>query len=145
REPVHVVDRGAPGVELLPLRPRGDQPVEVAGLQLVRVLRQRAEVGDAEVAGPRGEGVGEGRGREGGETAGAAAGDQQPAAVDHTGLRQVAGAAGRVLHVHLAPAAVEPLAVGAAVAAGPAVVDVQDREPPGGPERAAGGQAGYGA
>ena len=48
---VDVEQRRAGLVDVLGVGPRADEAVEVAGLELVRVPRQRAEVGDAVVAG----------------------------------------------------------------------------------------------
>ena len=51
------------------LRPRPDQPVEVAGLELVGVTGQQLQVGDAVVAGAGREDVGERQRGQGGEAA----------------------------------------------------------------------------
>ena len=99
---------------------------EVAGLELVGVAGQGADVGDPVVAGPGGEVVAEGEGAQGGVAAGAAAADGQ--AVGSTSpLGQVAGGGHAVVDVHDPPLALQALAVGAAVAGGAAVVDVHHR------------------
>ena len=52
---VHVPDRRPLGVQRLALRQRPDQPVEIAGFEVVRLRREPAQVGHAEVRRHRGE------------------------------------------------------------------------------------------
>ena len=91
-QPVDVVDGGALAVDRLTLRPGGDEPVEVARLELVRLGRERGQVGDAEQAGPGGEGAAGRHGAQHGIPAGAAAADGEPGGVDPTGEGQGHGA-----------------------------------------------------
>ena len=100
----------------------------------MRVARQRLEVADAVVAGAGLEEAAEGEGGQGGEAAGARAADRDPLGIDVAALDQEARGSDDVVDIGDAPAAVEQLAVGAAVAAAAGVVDVDDREAPGGPE-----------
>ena len=80
-----MVDRRALDVEVAVLGVGPDEPVEVAGLELVGVAGQGLEVGDAVVAGPGREDVAEGERAQRGEAAGAAAADGQAVAVDPPG------------------------------------------------------------
>ena len=115
-------------VQLLPLRVRPDQPVEVARLELVGLLDERLEVADPEVADARRERVAERDRAERRVAAGAAAADREALAVDDPLLGEPAGAGDAVVDVDDAPLALEALAVVAAVAGRAAVVDVEDRE-----------------
>ena len=76
RQPIGEVDRRARAIERLRLGIRADQRVEVARLELVRVLRQHLEVADAVVAGAGAEDVVEGQRRQRRVAAGAAAADR---------------------------------------------------------------------
>ena len=131
-----MVDRRARAVEGGGLRPGPDQAVEIAALELVGVARQRLEVADPVVAGAGPEQVVEGERAERGVAAGAAAGDGQTPRVRPAVGDQEARGVHAVQHVDLAPAPVQALAVGAAVAGAAAVVDVADREAARGPELA---------
>jgi hypothetical protein len=51
-QPIGMMDRRARHVQIAPLRIRADQAIEVARFELVRVLGERLEVADAEVARP---------------------------------------------------------------------------------------------
>ena len=99
-----MVDRRALPVEIAALRVGADQAVEVADLELVRVVGQRLEVADAVVARAGPEDVAEGQGAERGVAAGAAAGDREPVGVDLARGDQVARAVDAVVDVDDAPA-----------------------------------------
>ena len=122
---VDVVDGGAVDVDVAVLRVGPDQAVEVARLELVRVARQDLQVADAVRADAGGEDVGRGERAQGGVAAGAAALDHEPGAVGEALLDHRQRAVGAVVDVDDAPAALEPLAVGPAVAGAAAVVDVE--------------------
>ena len=138
------MDRRALAVDVGSGRPRADQRVEVARLELVRLARQRLEIADAEVARAGVEEVAEGERGERRVAAGAAAADREPPAVDVAARDQEARRGDDVVDVDDAPAAGEALAVGAAVAGRAAVVDVDDREAAAGPELARQRQRGVG-
>jgi len=55
REAIDVVDRGALGIDLSVLRIGTNQPVQVTGLEFVRVAREGLEVADAVIARARAE------------------------------------------------------------------------------------------
>ena len=146
---VHVPDRRPLGVEGLALWQRADQPVQVPRLEVVRVLRERPQVGHAEVRRHRREdaiprpvrlaGPAEhpDAGRDGGQrgpAAGRAAADPEPLPVRLARLGQGQRGRHRVGHVHDAPLAAQPLAVGAAVPARPSVVHVDDADAAAGEE-----------
>src|SRR5208282_5875400 len=50
REPIDMVDGGALGIGLPVLRIGTNQPVQVTGLEFVRIARQRLEIADAVIA-----------------------------------------------------------------------------------------------
>src|SRR6266545_2029999 len=135
-----VVDRRPLPVQLGRLRPRADEAVQVAGLELVGVAGQRLRVGHAVVAGAGGEQVAEGERAQGGVAAGAASPDGQPPRVDLAPVGQEASRRDAVVDVDDPPAACQPLPVGAPVAGGAAVVDVDHRDPPAGEELVAVGE-----
>ena len=111
------------------------EPVEVARLELVRLLGEQRQVGDAEEADAGAEGVVEGERREDDEAAGRPTADAEPR--PSTTARSSArwrGAGDAVLDVGDAPGAAQPLAVGAPVARRARVVHVEDREPARGEE-----------
>ena len=92
RDHVDGVDRRAGPVEVDRLRVGPHQGVLVPRLELVRVTRrERLEVGDAEVAGARGEVVVERQRAERRVAAGAAAPDQEPVAVGLAAFDEVPG------------------------------------------------------
>src|SRR5262249_43959016 len=138
RQPVGVVDGRPLAVELLARGEGGDEDVLVARLELVvvaaaRLAGQAHEVADAVVGGAGLEQVAGGERAQRGVAAGAAAGDGQARPVDLAARDEVAGAVFTVLDVDDAPLALEPIAVGAAVAGAAAVVDVQVGEAAAGP------------
>ena len=71
-ELLDVVERGALDVEVLPLRVRADETVDVARFEVVGVQAELLELGDTEARGARGEGVGAGEAGQRGPPAGAA-------------------------------------------------------------------------
>ena len=111
-----MVERRALLVDRPRLGPRPDEPVEVARLELVRVLRQRAEVGDAVVRRTGGEGVARRQRLQGRVAARTAATDDRPGAVDPPGGRQVLDAGDAVLDVGDPPHAAQGVAELAPVA-----------------------------
>ena len=127
------VDGGTLQVQVLPLRVGGNQPVQVAGLELVGVLGQGRQVADPVVAGPGPEYIPEGEGGQGGIAAGAAAVNRQTRLVHRSLPDQVQCPVNAVIHVHDAPASLEPVPVGPSVAGTAAVVHVQHRNTPAGP------------
>ncbi len=132
---VGVVDRRALAPQLRGLGPGPDEPVVVARLELVGVVDEAREVRDAVVVGAGGEHVGvEGQRAQHGPAARAAAGDRHPRAVDLAGVGQRARGVDRVVGVHDAPLAAQPVAVLAPVARAAAVVDVDDGEAAAGEE-----------
>ena len=132
-EPVRVVD-GRPGpVDVLVVGPPAHQAIEIPGLELVGVGRQRGEVADAVATGPGREHVVERQGREHREAAGAAATDRQTLAVDLAPPTRWRAAGDAVLDVGDTPCAVEGSHVVAAVAGAAAVVDVDHRPATRGP------------
>src|SRR5699024_11490548 len=92
------------------------------------------QVADAVVAGPGGEGIGEGQRGQRGEAAGTAATDRHARTVHPLLLGQVACSGGTVGHIQQPPVAVPPVPVAAAVTAASGVVHVQDGEASTGPE-----------
>ena len=143
--PVDQVDGRACREHLLPLARRGPhQAVQIARLELVRMLEQQAQVRHAVVAAAGGEHLGRGERHQRGVAAGAAAGDGDAAAVGETGLGQMPRARRAIGDVGDAPGAVEALAVGAAVAGAAGVVDVEHGEAAAGVELDAHLQAGVG-
>ena len=100
----------------------------------MRVPRQRAEVGDAVVAGAGRERVLERQRGERREAAGGAAPDAEPGAVDVAARDEVAGDGSAVLDVDDPPPAVQQVAEGPSVPGRATVVDVDDGEAAGRPE-----------
>src|SRR5205814_9864854 len=98
-------------VALLRLGIRTDGAVEGARLELVGIGRQGLGVGHAEVAGADGEVAAERQRAQRRVAARAPTPDRQPAAVDQSLRRQVAGSVDAVVDVDDAPLPVEPLAV----------------------------------
>src|SRR5690606_27907683 len=116
------------GVGAFEPRQRADQPEQVGGLEVVRLGRQGLQVADAGVRDGGPEQVGLGDSGQRGPAAGAVAADGQPARVGEALLDQRPGGGDDVFDVHHAPLAAQPFPVGAAVAAGAAVVDVDDAD-----------------
>ena len=112
-----------------------DERVLVARLELVRVIGgERHQIGDPEVGRARGEHIGERQGAHRRVPAGAATTDEEAFAVGVATLDQELGGVQAIVQVHDAPVAVQPLAVGPAVARGTAVVHIDHAEPAGGEE-----------
>ena len=128
-DPLDVVQRRAFVVGRSRSRERAHQPVEVARLELVRLLGEQRQVGHAEETHPRAEGVVERESGQHDEPAGRSAADAQASAVDDTRLGEVPCPGDAVLDVGEAPGAAQPLPIGPPVAGGPRVVDVEDRQP----------------
>ncbi len=122
-----MVDRRTLDVQVARLRVGADQAVEISRLELVRVARERFEIADSVVARARAKRVAEGERRKRRIAAGAAAADRNAFTVDAARFREVFDEVFAVVHVDDAPLAVESLAIGAAVTARAAVVDVGDR------------------
>src|SRR5262249_47865777 len=120
--------RRALAVERFLLRIGADQPVEIAGFELVRVARQRRDVADAVIAGAAAEEVVEYQRGKRGVAAGAAAADDDALGGDEPASDEEAGAVEAVVDVDDAPVAMQPVAIGAAEAAAAAVVDVKHRD-----------------
>ena len=139
-EPRGVVQGRAGAVHLAVGGPLADQPIEIAGLELVGVGGEHLEVADPVVARAGPERVVEGEGGEGGIAARAAAADREAGGVGAAGLGEVPGARDAVLDIDHPPLAVEPLAVRAAVSGAAPVVDVEDREAAARPELDRGAQ-----
>ena len=128
------MDRRALAVEATASGIRAEQARVVARLELVGVLLEELEVGDAEQADAGREDVAEGERRERRVAAGAAALDGQPIRVDVAPLDEEPGRRDGVVDVDDAPLALEPAPVVAAVAGAAAVVDVDDRDAAAGQE-----------
>lgn len=108
---------------------RPDQALQVLRLEVVGLPRAPAgEVQDGVL--DRAAGVDIGRGERGGRgpAAGAAAPDGEPVAVGGALVREGQGDSGAVLDIHHAPLLAQPLAVGAAVSGGTAVVHLGDTD-----------------
>ena len=129
-----MVEGGARPVRVAVGGPLADQPIEIAGLELVGIRREHLEVADPVVARAGPEDVVEGERGEGGVAARAPAPDREPGGVRAAGLGEVQRARDAVLDVDHSPLAVESLAIRAAVAGAPPVVDVEDREAAARPE-----------
>src|SRR5919201_6449966 len=125
---VRVRDRRALAIELGLLRPLPDEELVVARLELVRVLVERHEIGDAELRDAGGEDVADRHCHQCRVPARAAAGDDDAIGVREPALDQVTRGGLGVVDVDLAPAPAETFAELTAVAGAPAVVDVADRE-----------------
>ncbi len=102
------MNRRAFDVKIAPLGIGADQAVEIARLELVRVLGQRFEIADAVVARAGFENVAEGQRAERRVAAGAAAADRQAVAVDFAAFDEIARAVDAIIDVDDAPLAVEP-------------------------------------
>ena len=111
-----------------PRRVRPDEAVQVARLELVRVARERLEVGDAEEADAGREDVAERQRGERRVAAGAAALDRQAIRVDVAAVDEESAPRRRSRRHRRCPIAVEVLPVRPAVAGAAAVVDVDDRD-----------------
>jgi len=120
-------------VEVALLRVGPDQPIQVARLELVGILRHCFQIANPKVACASLENVAEGERAERGVTARAAAANGQPILVNRAPLHKVARAVHTVVHVHDAPLSLQPLTIGPAVAGAAAVVHVEDGDPPAGP------------
>src|SRR5271165_3646479 len=131
REPIDMVDGGAFGVGLSGLWIGTNQPIQVTGLEFVRVAREGLEVADAIIARASAEHFVVFR-RERAErrvAAGAAAADHEPLGVSVPGLDQPARAGDAVLDVDEAPLSFEPQPIRAAVAGAAAIVHVEHPNP----------------
>ena len=114
--------------------PRSDQPVQVAGLELVRIGRQRRQVTDSVPAAAGREGCGRGERPQRGVSTRAAASNHYSVDVRAPAGGHLPGARDAVRHVQNAPLALQSLHVGATVAAAAGVVHVEHGKPAGGPE-----------
>src|SRR6185295_11956955 len=112
------------------LRPRSEQADQVARLELVGVLDERAQVADPEIGAAGIELVGERERGKRREAGGAAAADGLSGAVDQALVGEELRARHAVVDVDDAPLALEPLAVRLAVAGRAAVVHVENGEAP---------------
>src|SRR5438094_2936959 len=101
------MDRRPFPVDVSILRPPPQQGLVIHRLELVRVLVKDLQVADAEVAGAGLEEIRRGQGSQDGVSAGAAAGDRYPIAVDQAALDQIAGTINRIVDVDNTPQAVE--------------------------------------
>ena len=131
---VHGVNRRPRAIGGLHGGIRPHEPIHVARLELVGVARQHFEIADAVVAGAGLERVVERQRRERRVAAGAAAARDEPRGVRLPRRHQVRGRIHGIAHVHDAPLAVQPLAIGAAIAGAAAVVHVDHGEAAGRPE-----------
>ena len=131
---VGLVDGRPPAIDVRALRVRRHQSVQVSGLELVGVRRQRGQVGNPVVAGAGGEHIAKGQRGQGGVAAGAPAPDCQPPAVGQALMHQIQGGIHAVVHINHAPIPVEQLPVGPSVADAPAIVHINYRKTPAGPE-----------
>ena len=109
------------------------QVVQVSGLKLVGVASESLQRGNSIQRAPGGEDVGESQAGQRGVPTGAAAVDGEALGIDLALLHEKLGGRGCVLHVHDAPPLLQQLPVSAPVPGAPPVVDISDREPPGGP------------
>src|SRR5262249_47187905 len=121
-------------VSFLILRIWTDQPVEIVGLELVRVLCEPLQIADAIVTGAAFEVRAEGQRGERRVTPGAASADDRPLPVGPTLLHDILGAVNAVVDVDDAPVEVQPIAVFAAVAGAAAVVHVENGNAAAGPK-----------
>ena len=131
REPIDMVNGGSFGINLSVLWIGTNQPVQVTGLEFVRVAREGLEVADAVIARARAEHfVAFGRERaERGVTPGAAAADHEPLGVGVPVRDQPARCGDAVLDVDETPLFFEPQPIGAAVAGAAAIVHVEHPNP----------------
>src|SRR5271165_2931122 len=131
REPIDMVDGGAFPIGLSVLWIGTNQPVQITGLEFVRVAGQRLEIADAVIARAPAEHFLAFR-RQRAErriAAGAAAADHEPPGVGVPFLGEPARAGDAVLDVDKAPLSFEPQPVGAAVACAAAIVHVEYPDP----------------
>ena len=101
-----------------------DQPVQVIAFELVRGARQRQRVADPVQARPATEHILERQRTQRGVAPGAAPADERLRRVDQPLPCQEVDHRAGILHVHFAPAQVQGLAIGAAIAAAATVVEV---------------------
>src|SRR5487761_706988 len=114
-EVVGEVDGGSFAVQIRPLRVRTDQSVEVTRFELVRVLDERNQIADSEVAGAGIEKIAFGERDQRGESTRRATGDGNAFAVGKTALDKISGGIDTIVDVDHAPIAVEAHAVRAPV------------------------------
>src|SRR5260370_1372372 len=113
-------------VEIGTLGIGADQPVEIARLELMGVAGQRGDIADPVIAGAAPEYiVAAGERRQYGIAAGAAAGDDGALAIRETFADDMPGGVDAVIDIDDAPSALEPLAVGPAIAGAAAVIDIE--------------------
>src|SRR5690606_18921726 len=101
------------------------ESIEIELLEIVRVLREHPQVCHAVPADSGGEDPAARERRQHRPPAGGAAADRDAGRVGAAGLSQTASGGQNIIDVDNAPLPVEPLAIVAAVAGRPAVVDVE--------------------
>ena len=122
-----MVDWRTFGIEFLVLRVGTNQPVQITGLEFVRVARKGLEIADAVIASARTEdflAFGSQRAKRC-VTSGAAAADHEPLRIGVSFLDQAARAGDAILDVYNAPSSLEPQPVGAAIAGAAAIIHVE--------------------
>ena len=97
------------------------------------VFGEGFQVADAVVAGAGFENVAESESAQRSVAAGAAAANCQATAIHFAALGEVARAVGAVIDINDAPIAVEPFAIGAAIARAATVIYIEDGDPSAGP------------
>ena len=129
RDPVRVRHRRPLAIQPLLVGPRTDEVLVVARLELVRLVVEADEVGDAELGDPRREDIRDAHGKERGVPTCAAARDQDALGIDATRVRQVARRRSAIRDVDDTPLSAQEVAESTPVAGAAAVVDVDDGDP----------------
>ncbi|MNC24837.1 hypothetical protein D3C75_729040 [compost metagenome] len=107
-----------------------DQPIQIVAFEFVGRAPQRHRVADPIQAGAGAEHVVKGQGAKAGVAAGAAAANERLVAVDQASLLEVTDHGAGVLHINITPAQVQCLAIGPAVTAAAAIVEIGHGEAP---------------
>ena len=121
------IDRRSIAVDLKILRQRSDEPIEVAGLEVVRALGQGHEIGDPVPRHRPHEGSG-GQAQQGGQAARAGPTDRRSGPIDPPLLGEAGHQGHAVIDVCHAPSTIEPMPIGRPEARRPGVVRGHDAQ-----------------
>src|SRR5437667_9820040 len=117
-------------VEILLLRIRSDQPVEISRLELVSILHERLKIADPEIAGPSPEEIPKSQSAHGGIPSRASAFYRDTVSIHLSILDKMSCTVDAVVNINHAPLSVKAFPVGSPVACASSIVDVEHCYPP---------------
>src|SRR6059036_1179960 len=127
------MDGRTPAVKVCGLRIGSDESLFISRLELVRVLGEDGQIGNAEIAGTGRENFVKDERAQCRVAAGASAANGHAIPVDVTSFLEISSSIDAILHVDDPPLALEPLTIGATVSRTAAVVHIHDGEASRGP------------